>query len=168
MADDMMNRALSEFGLEVETTAEDALLNCLYRAHGTVMFYRHQVRLLSKDQMVYGTESIKRTIRPIAPALQAGGPTHTQEDTTIAKPIVNIWVRLLQDAEKHLLAVASKVAELNIEHRRVALAEEQGAFMFKLLQVVVRKLGMDPEDERLPTIIPEAIEELTSGELDAA
>jgi hypothetical protein len=159
MAEEAYTRALTEFGLEVETTAEDALLQALWRAHGTVLFYRARVRKLTDDQMVYGTRRITRTLRP-APGQT--GPTQTLEDVTVAESVTNVWVKLLADAEKHLVSIASAVASLNIEQRRVAMAEEQGAFIFQAMSLILTRMGVSEDDPRLPVIVGEVLAELTT------
>lgn len=158
MADQALEEAARTFGLEVETTAEDALMGALMRAHGTVLFYRSKVRGLTDDQMVYGTRRITRTVRP-----QSGpGGVTMLEDVTVAESVVNVWVKLLQEAEKHLLAVASSVASLNIEQRRVAMAEEQGAFIFEAMTRILTRFGVADDDPRLPVIVGEVLSELTA------
>jgi hypothetical protein len=161
MAEQALQEALTTFGLEVETTAEDALMGALMRAHGTVLFYRSRVRALTDDQMVYGTRRITRTVRPAGPNGPAGA-TQMIEDVTVAETTVNVWVRLLEGAEKHLLAVASQVAALDIEQRRVKIAEEQGAFIFEATARILAKMGISEDDPRLPLVVGEVLEELSA------
>lgn len=155
----MAEDAARTFGLEVETTAEDALLQALFRAVGTVMFYRSHVRKLTDDQMVYGTERITRTARAVP---GTPGSAQTVEDVTVAKSVKNVWVILLAEAEAHLLKVAGTVATLNIEQRRVAMAEEQGAFFYRAMVLVLDRYGIRDDDPQLPVIIGEVIEGLTT------
>lgn len=159
MADRALADAISTFGLEVEITAEDALLQALSRAHGTVLFYRERVRKLTDEQMVYGARRITRTMRP-APGQT--GPTVTLEDVTVMESTVSVWVKLLADAEKHLVAVASAVASLNIEQRRVAMAEQQGAWLFEVMGKILARFGVADDDPRLPAVVGEVLEELTA------
>lgn len=158
MAEAAADRAVTEFGLEVDISAEDALLGALARAQGYVLFYRSMVAGLETGKMVYGTERVTRTRRPNPDA-----PGVVFEDTTIAKSITNVWVTKLEQAEKHLFAVASKIAELHIEHRRVQMAKEQGHVFMLAMTMVVTELGMSPNDPRLPIAVGKVISELTGG-----
>lgn len=152
----MAEEAAHRFGVAVETTAEDALLKALARAQGYVLFYRERVAALTADQMVFATERITRVQRPVL-----NGPGVMTEDVTVAKSVPNVWVKLLVEAEKHLLAVAGVVASLNIEKRRVAIAEEQGEMFYQAMERIVAKLGLGG-DPRLPVIVAEVIAELTA------
>lgn len=152
----MAEEAARQFGVAIETTAEEALLKALARAQGYVLFYRERVAALTEDQMVYATERITRVARPVP-----GGPGVMTEDVTVAKSQPNVWVKLLTEAEKHLLAVAGVVASLNIEKRRVAIAEEQGEMFYQAMERIVEKLGL-AGDPRLPVIVAEVINELTA------
>lgn len=158
LAQQAAEAAVVQFGLEVEVSAEEALLGALWRAQGMVYYYRDRVAKLTDKEMVYGTERVTRTRRPNPDA-----PGVIIEDTTVAKTVTNVWVTKLEMAEKHLLAVSSKVAELNIEHRRVQLAREYGQMFFLAMGKVALRLGISEDDPRLPIAVGEVISELTGG-----
>lgn len=155
MAEDALAQAVTTFGLEVECTAEDALLSALARSKGLVLFYQARVRNLPPDQLVYGSERVTRRRRP---NLEEGG--EVIEDVTVAKSQVNVWVRLLQEAESHHLKVAAAVAGLGIEERRLRLAEEQGALFFDGMLRVLEAFGISPDDDRIPLVIPAVMGEI--------
>lgn len=159
----MAEEAAARFGLEVQTTAEDALLGALWRAQGTVMFYRERVRALTDEKMVYGTEKVMRTQRPANRIGDIKGTPFLVEDTQTVKTSVNIWVTLLEKAERHLLAVAGEIARQGIEARRVQIAKEQGAVFFTAMVKVMARLGVPDDDPRLPIVVGEVIAELTGG-----
>jgi hypothetical protein len=158
MHDAAVQRAVAEFGLEVETTAEDALLSALWRAQGLVNFYRDRVIEAGEDKMVYGTDRVTRTARP-AP----GAPGKVIEDVTVVKSQPSVWVRQLEGAERHLLAVGSAVASLNIEHRRVQIAKEQGALFVAAMARVLGEYGVPDDDPRLPVIVGRVVDELSAA-----
>lgn len=156
MAQEAYERAIAEFGTEVETTAEDALLAALWRAHGTVLFFRDHVRKLTDEQMTYGTQRITRTVRPNG----QGGTV--VEDVTVARAAKNIWVQMLQEAERHLLAVGAAIATHHIEQRKVALAEEQGQLLYTAMGLILERYGIPNDDPELPVIVGEVIDRLTA------
>lgn len=141
MYEQELRDATQEFGLEIETTAQDALLRALWRSYGQVMFYKARVSELGKDKMVQGVMSIRRTRKV------PGGPDEVIEDVTTAQTVKNVWVVLLQEAEVHHLKVAATVASLNIEDRRVKLAEQQGAVFFEALAMSMALAQLTPDQQ---------------------
>lgn len=154
LAEQDVQRAIEEFGLEVETTANDALMGALARAQGMVLFYRERVRRLPEDQMVYGRERITRTQKQ---STNLAAPGTVVEDTTTVRSVPNVWVKQLEGAERHLVAVASKVAELHIEERRVALAKEQGEMCYRAMSRVMAHYGIPEDDPDLPVVLGQVI-----------
>lgn len=152
----MAEEAALAFGLEVETTAEDALVRALARSYGVVLFYRAQVAKLQPDQMVQGATQITRTRK------LPGGPDETVEEIVTAKTTVNVWVRLLAEAEKHHLEVARTIAGLGIEARRLQLAEAEGALWHELVIRTLARFGIPDDDPRLPVVVGEVIAELSA------
>lgn len=150
----MAEEAAERFGVPVETTAQDALLDLLAFAQGKVDFYRAQVKRLTPDQMVGGTIRIQRTRK------HPGQPDELVEDITTAQTTKNIWVVLLDEAEKHLLNVAGTIGSLGIEVERVKLAKEQGAMWHRLLLQVLEAYGIPADDPKLPGVVQRVIGEL--------
>lgn len=143
----MIEEAARRFGVEVETTAEDALLSALSRSKGLVIYYQARVSALPPDQLVYGSERVTRVRR-------GEGADQVVEDITVAKTSVNIWVRLLQQAEDRHFRIAAKIAELQIEARRVRLADEQAELFYSSLIKALGLFGISEDDERIPAFIP--------------
>jgi hypothetical protein len=161
LAEEAAARAVEMFGLEVMTTAQDALLGALGRAQGCVLFYQEKVRKLTAEQMVYGTEKVTRTQRPATQRGDVRGTPWVVEDTTVAKTVVSVWVSQLEKAEKHLFAVASEIARQGIESRRVDMAKEQGVVFFQAMVKVMAHYGVPDDDPNLPFVIGEVIAELS-------
>jgi hypothetical protein len=148
--------AAQEFGVAVVTTAEDALLDALSRSLGLVLYYQARVKALQPEQLTQGTERITRTRK------NPGGPDEVVEDVAVAKTAVNVYVRLLQEAELHHFRVAAKIAELQIEAGRVRLAREQGALMFELLARTLALVNIPVDDPRIVAGVPGIMGELTA------
>lgn len=162
MAEEAAARAVEEFGLEVVTTVEDALMGCLARANGMCIFYRAKVRKLSAEQMVYGTEKVTRTQRPANRIGDIKGTPFLVEDTQTVKTSVNIWVTQLEKAERHLFLVSAKVAELSIESRRVQIAKEEGQVIFEAMVELMKELGIPDDDPRLPDAVGRVVAAITA------
>lgn len=151
----MTEDAARQFGIEVETTSEEALLGALTRSLGYVIFYRGRVQSLPPDQLTYGAERVTRTRRP-----NLDRPGEVIEDTTVAKTTPHIYLVLLKQAEEFHFRVAAKIAELQIEAHRVRLAEEQATMFYHGILRIIERLGISPDDERIPGIISDVMGEL--------
>jgi hypothetical protein len=149
--------AAAQFGTPIETTPEEALMDALAHAAGQVAFYRARVAELTRDQMTYGAERITRTQR------LPGGGQQTTEDVTVAKSRPHVWIVLLNEAQRHYAEVAKACAVLNIEQRRVAMAEEHGSFIYETLSRVLAHYG-HRDDPLLPVVLGEVMAELTNDQ----
>lgn len=159
----MTEDAANQFGLAIETTAEDALLQALYHANGAVAFYRGRVMELTREQMTYGSDRITRVRRadPDAP----GG--EVIEDTTIAKSQPHIWIVLLERAETHRLKVAATVAQLKIEDRRIKVAEKLGEQFYEALLLTMRQQNLNPgQQSAIIQGLPQAMAVVTGEVLE--
>ena len=149
--------AARRFGVPVEISAEDALLEALAVAHGTVLFYRAQVQALTPDAMRQGATKVQRTQKQG----QERGRVDTSETVTTVEARKHMWVVLLQEAEAHELAVARTIAQLGIAEQQVRIGQAQGERLRKLLLSMLGDLGIAPDDPRLGVIIPRRYAELT-------
>ncbi len=143
--------ACSQFGVPVETTAEEALLDLLACTTGEVLFYRQQVSALAPADMVSGITKV--TSRRTAEG-------STGETVIESKP--NVWLLLLNEAEKKQLAVADTIVRLGIERRKVDLAEKLGERMYRVILAVITDLGVRPDDPRILEVVPRRLRELSA------
>jgi hypothetical protein len=143
--------AAERFGLPVVTTPQQALMDLLYAKAGEVEFYRARVQELQTAQMTSGTERITRTRSP-------GPDGEVVEDRAVAKTTVNVWVRLLHDAERDLAAVARDLVGLGIAQQQVDLAKDQVRVMNAAILVALRRWeGMVPSELELAREMPAII-----------
>lgn len=153
--------ACRTFGVPVEVSAEDALLDELATAYGTVLFYRTKVQALNpQSSMIQGATRVQRTAKQ---GVEQRGRVDTNETITVVESKPHVWIQLLQQAEAHLLAVAGTITRLGIEDRRVRIAEQEGMLLRKLMLSVLSDLGIAPNDPRLAEIIPRRYAELVPG-----
>jgi hypothetical protein len=64
----------------------------------------------------------------------------------------SVWLELYDQERKHLVKVAETCARLNIDTRRVMLAERQGEQIAGVIRGVLFDLGVDAADD-LPAIV---------------
>lgn len=158
----MTEDAAAKFGVPIESTAAEAMLDALYHANGAVAFYRARVEELSPEQMTFGHERITRSQRA-----NPNGPGVVIEDVTIAKSTVNVWIRLHDAAEAHRLRISSTIATLKIEDRRVKVAEDLGTAFYEALLLTLRDRGMDPlEQAAIIQALPAAVATITGEVLE--
>lgn len=151
--------ACRKFAVPVDVSAEDALIGALAVAHGVVLFYRARVQELSHDHMTAGTERITRV------RTTNGGGAQVVEDRTVAKSMPNVWITLLNEADRHYAAVAETVARLGIEQRKLDLGHEQAAMVRAVILLALHRLaGISPDDPRIRVELPPIIRELTGGD----
>ncbi len=149
----MAIEAARKFGLRVDISAEQALLDELALSRGIVEFCREQAMKLAPAEMVYGTERVTLTQRPAS-----GGSGMAEELTTVSKSQPHMWIVLLRDAERHHFAVAAEIARLGIEARRVELEREQVTVMRQvILAALYRFAGITEDDPRVAEELPAII-----------
>lgn len=149
----MAEDAAQRFGLPLETTAEEALTDALNLAAGRVRFYLQACQELTTEQMTQGVERITRRVR------QPGGPEQVTETVTVAKTTKNIWLILLDEAERHRVQVAEIMARLNIEDRQLQMSQAQGQQFYDLTLFALQRSGLTPQQqEQLKAALPGAIE----------
>lgn len=135
-------RLVEQYGLPRDIDPHDALLEELARTAGHVDWLRVQVGSVAENDLV-------------GPVGQSG----TSKDGTTHHPEgkANPWLALYQEERKHLVSVASACAKAGIEERRVKIAEEQGQLIARVLRSVVKRLGLDPADQRIGSIVREEL-----------
>jgi hypothetical protein len=146
--------ACRRFGVEVETTPEQALLRELACAVGETEFYRERVRELPREMMTYGVERHQF-------AHAGAEPADGDLNKTIMHTRPSVWIVLLQQSERQLHELAATMIKLGIEARALDLAEQQGAALYRVVINIVGDLGM-ADDPRLSEILPRRFRELTA------
>ena len=136
------------YGLPVETTPEQAILDEVQRTAGHVAWLQEQVRALTKGELVWGMTKAKE-----------GG--HDGGITEEAVP--NAFLRLYQEERKHLVTVCAAALRAGIEERRVKLAEQQGALVAQVIRAILGDLKLTSEQrEMIPEVVPRHLRALAS------
>lgn len=126
-------KAVQQYGLDRVVDPHTALLEELARTAGHVDWLRVQIGGLADNELV-------GPIGQEGPS-ESGGYHHPQVERSV-------WIQLYQDERKHLTQVAATCIKVGIEERRVALAEQQGQMIAKVIQGVLGELKIEPEVAR--------------------
>lgn len=151
--------ACAKFGLPIEVTPMQALLQQVRVAAGEVAFYRARVQELTPDQMVHGYTSAQRT-RGVS-----GYGRGVDETTTLAQARPHVWVQLLHDSERHLADVCRYALAAGAQEQIVELLKAEAAVLVRALVAVLTRFGIDERDPRIPIVVPEIIQEITGEAL---
>lgn len=123
-------RVAARFADAIEVNPVEALLGLIYHSAGHVKFYLDQVNeLVSVDaeKLVWGdTKLMDKT----------GG-----EDwgtTSVEEAGINMWLKLYNDERDRLASLIEKAVKLNIDERRIRLAEDQGKQIGDVLKLILR------------------------------
>lgn len=137
-------KAMETYGLPLDVSPGDALLNEVRYTAGHVAWLRERVRELEDRELVWGkTEQVDKQASEF-----------TGVDTTeAAKP--NIWLELYYRERKHLVDVAKAAIAAGIEERKVRLAEQQGALVASVIRHILADLELSREQkDRVPEVVP--------------
>lgn len=127
-------QAVARLGLRVPIDPITALLDELGRAHAAVLFCEAQLGGVAPEQLVAGTRYMRRK--------SDGTATET---TTEVGPQLNVWVELWHKERRHLVVAAAEAVKAGAIDRQLALAEQQGELMGRMLRAVIDVL---PEEAR--------------------
>jgi hypothetical protein len=127
-------QAVQRLGVTVPIDPIRALLDELGRAHAAVLFCEAQLDGLQPDQLVAGTRYMRR---------KSDGTT--TETTTEVGPQLSVWVQLWHQERRALVTAAAEAVKAGAIDRQLALAEQQGELMGRMLRAVIDVL---PEEAR--------------------
>ena len=141
------------FGLPIETSPQQALLDEVHRAAGMVAYYGERVaeiELNDPAKLVFGTTQI----------VDKDGFEDGRAETREAKP--NIWLTLWNEERDRLAKVSLAAIKAGIEERRVHLAEVQGLAIAGAIRRVLDRLGLTTQQQALVgVVVPEELRALT-------
>lgn len=136
------------YGLPVETTPEQAILDEVQRTAGHVAWLEQQVHALTRGELVWGITKVKE-----------GG-----DDAGVTEEAVpHALLRLYQEERKHLVTVCAAALRAGIEERRVKLAEQQGALVAQVIRAILGDLKLTSEQrDMVPEVVPRHLRALAS------
>lgn len=139
---ELAKRAVRTYGLDQEVDPWTALLDEIARTNGHVMWLRDQIADLEPSELISGTLSIEEKT--------GGGPTGDYTAVTTGAG-EHVFLRLYREERKHLAMVCKTAIGCGIAERHVKLAEQQGAAMVKLIELLITdpELGLSQERQRV-------------------
>jgi hypothetical protein len=148
LADQAVRSLASTYGLPIETTPDQAILDEVHRTAGHVAWLQAQVQALTRGELVWGITKVKE-----------GG-----DDAGVTEEAVpHALLRLYQEERKHLVTVCAAALRAGIEERRVKLAEQQGALVAQVIRAVLNDLELTREQQaRVPDVVPKHLRLLTA------
>lgn len=150
-------RLVDTYGVKVQTTATEALLDEVQWTAGHVAWLRERVQEIEssalgddgENPLVWGKTRRK-----------TGG--EDWGETEEAAP--NIFLKLYQAERAHLVRVCGEAIKAGIEERRVRLAEQQGALVAQAIRAILNDLGLTPEQQALvPAVVPRHLRALNAS-----
>lgn len=141
----LAEQAVKTYGLPLDVSPTEALLDEVKWTAGHVAWLRVQVQELERQALVWGkTEEVDK-----------GASEFTGVDITHAA-VPNVWLELYRVERKHLLDVCKAAIACGIAERQVRLAEQQGALLASVIRAVLgdSELGLTPEQQtRAPAVV---------------
>jgi hypothetical protein len=134
------------YGLPVETTPEQAILDEVHRTAGHVAWLLLKIRDLNADDLIWGVTKVKE-----------GG----DDRGTTREAAVHVWLKLYRDERAHLAKVSADAIRVGIEARQVKLAEEQGSLVARTIRAILDDLHLTAAQRALiPQVVPEHLRAL--------
>jgi len=153
-------RALvATYGLKIETTATEALLDEVQWTAGHVAWLRERVQEIESAALVEAVDAEHPLVWGVTKKKTGGEDFGTTEEAT-----PSIWLKLYQQERAHLVKVCSEAIRAGIEERRVRLAESQGALVAQAIRAILADLGLNTEQQALVAeVVPRHLRALASA-----
>ncbi len=144
LQDEAAEQAVQTYGLPVDVSPTEALLDEVKWTAGHVAWLRQQVQAIERDALVWGkTEEVDK----------GAGEFVGVDVTHAAAP--NVWLDLYYKERRHLLDVCKAAIQAGVEERRVRLAEQQGQLLASVIRAILDDLGLSAEQQaKVATVVP--------------
>lgn len=140
----LAEQAVATYGLPVDVSPPEALLDEVKWTAGHVAWLRAQVQALEREALAWGL-----TKREDQGATEFPGVNVTEQ------AVPNVWLDLYQRERKHLLDVCKAAIGAGLAERQVRLAEQQGAMLASVIRGILDDLGLTPEQAaRVGEVVP--------------
>lgn len=135
-------KAVATFGLRVDITPADALLELVQCTAGHVAWLRERVQELAPEALVWG---------PALEREKTGGEDwgSTRED----KAGVNTWLVLYHQQCRLLLDASTAALKAGIDERRIKIAEQTGELLAQVIRNVLSDLTLTPDQQALVSVV---------------
>lgn len=139
-----LTAAVKTYGLPVDVSPTEALLDEVKWTAGHVAWLRLKVQEFTEEALTWGIRSVVDKV---------GGEFPGTDTTEAAAP--PILLDLYQRERAHLLSVCKAALQAGVEERRVRLAESQGAMLAGVIRAILGDLDLSAEQQaRVSEIVP--------------
>lgn len=137
-------KAVETYGLPLDISPTDALLEEVRWTAGHVAWLRARVQEIEQDKLIWG-----KTKAEDHRATEFPGVNTTEAAS------VSVWLDLYQRERAHLVKVCKDAISAGIEERRVRLAESQGVLLASVIRAILGDLDLTPEQQaKVPEVVP--------------
>lgn len=144
LTEQALTEAVKTYGLALDVSPTDALLDEVKWTAGHVAWLRARVQEFEEATLSWGIRSVVD---------REGGEFPGVDTTEAAAPPV--LLDLYQRERKHLLDVCRVAIAAGIEERRVRLAESQGALLADVIQRILGDLDLTPaQTAKVSEVVP--------------
>jgi hypothetical protein len=154
-----MRTDMAFYGVRIEISFEEALMEELQRSVGIVRWI--ETKLGQWGEWDRDGNDIWDASETGMPPLQR--EVHGFRNTIVADTEYAAWLRQYQLERRHLHAVAADGIKAGIAKQIVVLHQQQADAMNQIIRETLNRLGVDPGDDRLPSILPAVIREVTAA-----
>lgn len=131
---------VATYGLPIDVTPDQAILDEVHRTAGHVAWLEQQIRALGADELIWGITREKD-----------GG----EDRGTTFEAVPHAYLKLYQAERAHLAKVSADAIRIGIEARQVKLAEQQGALVAQALRAILDDLQLTAAQRaKIPEIVP--------------
>lgn len=145
-AEKKVKALVATYGLPVEITPEQAILDEVHRTAGHVAWLEQQVHALTEGELVWNTTRVK----------EGGDDRGVTEE---AQP--HALLKLYNEERDRLVRVCTAALKAGIEERRVKLAERDGALVAEVIRAILEDLKLTSAQWALvSTVVPQRLRAL--------
>ena len=145
--------AVVTYGLPMEISPADALLQEVHRTAGHVAWLHARIHDFDPDDLTWGVTS--------ATVKTTGQFPGTDTTTSAAPPVL---LELYARERKHLVDVCAAALRAGVDERRVRLAEQQGDLLATVIQAILTDLKLTAAQQKLvPTVVPRHLRAVAGG-----
>lgn len=162
VVEDNIRRELVRFGVPVDVSPTEALLEEVRWSAGHVAWLRQKVREVIGDdeRTASGTHPL---VWGTTKQVDKEATKHPGTDVTEAGQ-VSIWWKLYSEERDRLAAISTAAIRAGVEERRVRLAEQQGDAIVDAIRAILADLGLTPQQQVLVgTVVPRHLRLLATG-----
>jgi hypothetical protein len=146
------------YGIPIDTTPEQGLLDEINRCAGHVAWLQDKVQSLTETDLVWGMDSAKSLMSAETPDDLLELVQGRELYEAVMKAGANVWLKLYQEERRALVTACSIAIKAGLEERRVRMAERQGMQLAAVVRQTLVNMGVPTSEmHRLPDALRKAL-----------